>query len=243
MFIAGNNIWFGTGNSKIYYSTNFGNTWTFSTTTGNTDVFGIAFNGSTGFMAGNTSLMKSTNSGANWSGSYLPGNSGVTTVCTSGGRFWAERSDTIFVSTNNGTSFAFQDKGEVTYWSMSFYTDGTAIRGWAGQQNGRIDMYYEQLSGISNNNSDIPKEYSLSQNYPNPFNPSSKFKVQIAKLSDVKVTVFDVLGREVKTFVNGLLNPGIYEFEFDGTNFPSGVYFYKLESAQFSETKKMILIK
>lgn len=100
-----------------------------------------------------------------------------------------------------------------------------------------------EIVSSENNNQNVPSVFKLFQNEPNPFNPSSKFKVQIAKLSDVKVTVFDGLGREVTTLINEVLQPGSYEVEFDGTNFPSGVYFYRLTAGDYSESKRMVLIK
>jgi type IX secretion system substrate protein len=111
--------------------------------------------------------------------------------------------------------------------------------------------------GIINNN-EVAKSFSLGQNYPNPFNASSKFKVQIPaeilrgqglKSGRVKVTVFDILGNEVGILLNQQLKAGEYEVEFDGTDLPSGVYFYKLSiinselSVDFTDTKKMILLK
>ena len=72
---------------------------------------------------------------------------------------------------------------------------------------------------------------------------SVKIKIQIAKLSAVKLIVFDVLGRELETLVNEPLNAGTYEVDFDGANYSSGVYYYKLSADDYSETKKMVLIK
>ncbi len=97
----------------------------------------------------------------------------------------------------------------------------------------------------------IPKTFSLSQNYPNPFNPSTKIKFTIPSVtlrqaqSDNWVTlkVYDVLGNEIATLVNEEKQPGTYEVEFDGATLPSGIYFYQFKAGQFSETKKMILLK
>ncbi len=97
--------------------------------------------------------------------------------------------------------------------------------------------------GITTISTLVPKQFSLSQNYPNPFNPNSKIKFQIAKSGDTKLVVFDMLGREVETLVNENLNPGTYEVDFEGSNFSSGVYFYKLTAGSYAETKKMSLIK
>jgi hypothetical protein len=97
--------------------------------------------------------------------------------------------------------------------------------------------------GIQPISNEIPSDFKLEQNYPNPFNNSSKFLVRISKLSRVKISVYDMLGREVGALVNEELKPGVYEVEFDGTNYPSGVYFYQLSAGEFRETKKMVLIK
>jgi hypothetical protein len=99
------------------------------------------------------------------------------------------------------------------------------------------------ISGVNLLNNHIPEGFNLGQNYPNPFNPGSKFKVQIAKLSYVKVIVYDVIGKEIETLVNEQLKPGTYEVEFDGSKYSSGVYFYKMTTGSFTETKKMVLIK
>lgn len=91
--------------------------------------------------------------------------------------------------------------------------------------------------------SEVPGVYSLYQNYPNPFNPSTKIKFKVKDSRFVTLKVFDVLGREVKTLVNEKLSPGTYESTFDGNGLNSDIYFYKLEAGDFSEVKKMILIK
>jgi hypothetical protein len=110
------------------------------------------------------------------------------------------------------------------------------------------------LVGINQISSEIPEIYSLSQNYPNPFNPTTIIRFAIpsyvkSEMSNVKIFIYDVLGREVQTLVNENVSPGTYEVDFDGSNLPSGVYYYKLEVSDHSnplrvtETKKMVLIK
>ncbi len=94
----------------------------------------------------------------------------------------------------------------------------------------------------------IPTEFYLSQNYPNPFNPVTKIKFDLPNDSKVKLIVYDLLGKEIKTIVNSQLPQGRYEYDFVGSNFASGVYFYRLEAVQnsgekFIETKRMVLLK
>ncbi|GBD86121.1 arylsulfotransferase [bacterium BMS3Abin03] len=99
-----------------------------------------------------------------------------------------------------------------------------------------------------------PVQFSLSQNYPNPFNPSTKIKFTIAKsplpgwdgrggLQLIKLVVYDLLGNEVTTLINKELPAGNYEIGFNGSNLPSGVYFYRLQAGSYSSTKKLVLLK
>ncbi|MBK8553354.1 MAG: T9SS type A sorting domain-containing protein [Ignavibacteria bacterium] len=97
--------------------------------------------------------------------------------------------------------------------------------------------------GISVISSSVPEKFDLHNNYPNPFNPVTKIKFDIAKLQNVKITVYDNTGREADILVNENLQPGSYEVTFSGSNYSSGVYYYKMESQDFIQTKKMLLIK
>ncbi len=89
----------------------------------------------------------------------------------------------------------------------------------------------------------IPENYELAQNYPNPFNPETNIKFSIPRAAYTKLSVYDELGREVTKLVDVKLDAGVYEMKWDGAGFSSGVYYYKLESNTFSETKKMFLLK
>jgi len=93
---------------------------------------------------------------------------------------------------------------------------------------------------IDNN---IPTEYALYQNYPNPFNPLTKIGFQIPNFEFVSLKIYDLLGREVAVLANEEKQPGVYELHFDASNLSSGIYYYKLVSGNFIETKKMVLIK
>ena len=89
----------------------------------------------------------------------------------------------------------------------------------------------------------IPREFSLYQNYPNPFNPETAIEFDIPEVTDVKLEVYDVLGRKVKTILDDRLEVGRYRVRFDGGDLPSGVYFYSLITNKFSSVKKMVLVK
>ena len=90
---------------------------------------------------------------------------------------------------------------------------------------------------------EMPFEYSLSQNYPNPFNPATVIDYSISQPSEVKIVVYDILGREVKTLVNEFKQTGNYKVSFDASNISSGIYFYQLMTDKFVATKKMVLVK
>jgi len=89
----------------------------------------------------------------------------------------------------------------------------------------------------------LPAEFNLAQNYPNPFNPSTKISFSIAERSNVKLSVFNILGEQVATLVNEGKDAGSYQVEFNASNIPSGMYLYRIEAGSFVATKKMLLIK
>jgi len=111
-----------------------------------------------------------------------------------------------------------------------------------------LNIKYENRVGISNINSTVPDGYKLFQNYPNPFNPSTIIKYQIANSSFVSLKIYDILGKELAALVNEFQKAGIYEVPFSinsitNNQLPSGVYFYKLSTGDFSETKRLVLLK
>ncbi len=107
-----------------------------------------------------------------------------------------------------------------------------------------VGLYNEdKIVGIYDFDKELPSAFNLSQNYPNPFNPTTRIKYQVASIENVSLKVYDALGREIKTLINKPMQPGEYEVEFDATDLPSGVYFYKLSSGSFSQTRKMVLLR
>ena len=97
--------------------------------------------------------------------------------------------------------------------------------------------------GVEDEQNPIALEFKLEQNYPNPFNPTTSIQYAIGSRQFITLKVYDVLGNEIATLVNEEKPTGEYEFEFDGTGLPSGIYFYQLKCGNFIETKKMILLK
>jgi hypothetical protein len=101
------------------------------------------------------------------------------------------------------------------------------------------------ITAINNNGNSIPNSFQLKQNYPNPFNPETKIKFDISGSSAAQtfLSVYDILGREVAVLVNDQLKPGTYEVTFNSSNLPSGTYFAKLTSGEYSSTIKMLCLK
>jgi len=96
---------------------------------------------------------------------------------------------------------------------------------------------------FSSTKQQIPTQYSLEQNYPNPFNPNTTIEYQVPTRSHVSIKVFDVLGREVATLVNGVEEPGYKSMNFNANGLESGMYFYRLHAGTFTDTKKLVLLR
>lgn len=97
--------------------------------------------------------------------------------------------------------------------------------------------------GIKNISSEDPEKYTLEQNFPNPFNPSTKIKFSLPKNSFVNIKVFNLLGMEVETLVQEKLNAGVYSVEWNASQYPSGVYFYRIRTKDYTDVKRMIFVK
>jgi plastocyanin len=99
-----------------------------------------------------------------------------------------------------------------------------------------------QPNSVSSNNI-VTSKFELEQNYPNPFNPSTNIKYSVLETGKVRLAVYNIIGEEVALLVNGILDAGFYEVTFSAINLPSGIYFSKLEANNFTQTRKMILLK
>jgi len=141
------------------------------------------------------------------------------------------------------------------YINTCMNSSGMTMAAWEDSRNtssgGGGGLYAQNLKldgtlgpvGIYVISSNIPERFRLNQNYPNPFNPLTNLEFEIWKLGFVSLKVYDMIGEEVATLVNTNLNPGTYKYVFDASGLTSGIYFYTLKTDNFSETKKMILVK
>jgi len=231
--------------NKLFKTTNGGFNWVFVS---NLSVASFDFSDeNNGIGVTFNKYYRTTNGGILWDTTYFPSNldiiyikfAGINTVYISG------MSGRILKSTNAGVNWVQQNSYSyigIQNYELSFldslygfaFTENNLLRTFSG---GDVNV------SISEIKTDIPKKYLLHQNYPNPFNNSSQFKFDIIKSGFVKIVLYNILGQEVQTLVNERLQPGIYEATFNGSMLNSGVYFYKLITDGFTETKRMVLIK
>lgn len=249
------NIWFGTNNTRIYYSTNNGANFTVIATPGEVNSYAIWNNTPISGLGlfGGANIYQTTNYGTNWT--YLPalgaGNFGGITstplIITDNLLFqliWYVRTtNTIYTSTNFGVNWTADYVNPVTtvqYRHLSKAYPGRGI--WAVGTLGKIS-YHMPLTDVKKISTEVPSAFILHQNYPNPFNPATKIRYEIAKTSDVRLSVFDILGKEITVLANEKHEPGTYEVTFDGSKLSGGVYFCKLESGSFTGIKKLLMVK
>jgi len=189
-------------------------------------------------------VFSSSNNGTNWTQTVL-NNFSVLSFTTNSIYIFAGatsyNSGGVYLSSNNGVNWILRNQGLNPFDIWSLITTSQYI--FAGTDSSVWRRSLSEIIGIKNTGTNIPNNYSLSQNYPNPFNPKTIIRFQIKDLKFVTLKVYDILGKEVATLVNEKINSGKYEVTFDGSNQPSGIYFYKLETENFTDIKKMVLIK
>lgn len=237
---VGNNIWFGTNNTKVYYSANNGQTWT-GQALGELNSYAVNFNATGTGFAGGALLRMSTNNGSSWAANTTLGTGNFTGIANNGNDWWQVRqANGIFYSSNNGTSWTQQHTAPAgTYSFITRARDGFML--YAVRSNGAVSKW-GPTSGIDPV-STVASDYKLSQNYPNPFNPATKINFSLPKNGFVTLKVYDILGKEVATLVNEFKATGTYAVDFNATNLASGIYLYKIQADGFTATKRMMLVK
>jgi photosystem II stability/assembly factor-like uncharacterized protein len=246
--VFGTRVWFGTNSGRIYYSTNSGSTFTPQNLGVASDTaMAMCFNQpGLGLASANTKLFATTNGGVNWTPVSIPGTQIIGGLAGYSLKWFATRGKDIYYSTNQGSSWILQYSapGTSTYSEIaaSRIAAGYTIAFYAIRYNGGISKLFT-ATGINKVGEEVPSKFDLAQNYPNPFNPVTKIKYQVAKNSNVNITVFDITGKEISNIINEYHTAGTYEVNFDGSKLTSGVYFYKMTTNDYSLVKKMTLIK
>ena len=239
-------VWFGTNNTRVYKSLSLVS-WSTQLTTGQLNSYAIWFNNPIVGMTGGTAVLMTSTGGLTWQNppTALPGTANVSGITGAGTQWWVTRQAAlIYYSSNNGAVWSTQytAPGAGQYRHIAKPRNSTFFTLYAVRSDGGISKGTIPL-GIQPISSEVPSEFKLQQNYPNPFNPNTKINFNLPKEGAVKLSVFDVIGREVSVLVNENLRAGIYEVNFDAANLTSGTYFYRIISGSYAETKKMILIK
>jgi photosystem II stability/assembly factor-like uncharacterized protein len=204
-------------------------------------------NDNIGYINGGGQLLKTTNGGINWVNLSVSQGFYISFRSTAlGWSVGGTANDSILISgTNNGGASWNRLTSKLTNMVSGIFmlSDST---GWCIGNSGVI-LRTSNGGGILTNIKDpvnlLPDNYILSQNYPNPFNPVTNIEFSVPSASFVKLVIFDITGREIETLVNAELKAGVYKIDWNAVNYPSGVYFYKVVTEDFIETKKMILVK
>lgn len=244
LFVSGTNVWFGTNNSRVYYSPLNGltGTWQVQSTT-QASSYAIWFNTTTSGMLGGAQLMATNNSGVNWTAVTSPGSGNVTGITGSATNWWFTRQATsIYRTTDNGTTFTTDYTAPAgTFTHIQKASIGSRM--WAVRNNGGITSSLSTV-GIEPVSTEIPGTFSLSQNYPNPFNPATNFTFSLPKSASVTIKIYDAAGREVDVIANNeFKSAGTYIVNYSAGRLSSGVYFYRITADNFTDTKKMVLTK
>ena len=242
---SGNNM-YAAGDYDLSISSDGGTNW-INIGIGETynSVYSIATKGSYIFAGTSRGVYVTTNNGSRWTQTALK-TGAIGSIIVHGNYLIASTSSFnwtsgVYISTNNGTTWTEKSEGipamsSITAMIVSneYLLLGTAF----------YSVWRRPLAEITQNyTEEIKPSYMLMQNYPNPFNSQTKLKFEIEKQGLVKVVIYNLMGREVQTLLNETLNPGIYVVPFNGAGLSSGVYFYKLITDGFTETKKMLMIK
>lgn len=245
MILDGENILACAGSSGIYRTQDFGVNWTRIRDFGAEK---IAVSDSNIYTYSPGVFHRGTRNGTSWNiinnglpmqdpgfvfESFYSYQSRMYVSCRYSGIYSIAASDSIWISRNQGLNTAITEcKAIIAHNNLMF----------AGSQ----IVYKRLLSDIISVrqiSSGTSSDYLLEQNYPNPFNPETKIIYQVGKNSLVTIKVYDITGRETDVLVNEIQSPGTYEILFNGDNYSSGIYYYKMTSGNYTEVKKMFLLK
>lgn len=249
LLFNGTDLFAGTSNPNCLYRTTINDTIWQAVSIGisQTDIVSaLNINGINIFAGTSTDgIRRSTNYGANWQAV----NNGFTLAqvncfaSVNSNLFAGMNLNGVNVTTNNGANWTAINSGLPGFMNVNaLLVFGTNL--FAGGVG--YSIYKRPLSqvvSVNENRSSTPENFVLYDAYPNPFNPSTKIKFDVPLKALVKITISDITGREVSQLVNELFNAGSYEVNWNASDFSSGIYFYRLSTDKFTDTKKMILIK
>jgi photosystem II stability/assembly factor-like uncharacterized protein len=249
--VSGSNLFAGTDDG-VFVSTNNGTSWTHANTglPTNTYVDAFAVSGTNLFAGTEWGVFLSTDNGTSWT-RVSTGSSmnqvyalAVSLNGTGGANVFAGTRHGVFLTNNNGTLWTAVSTG-----LGDSYVDALAVNGanlFAGTYGHGVwrRPLSEMITSVREvTGNGLAEGYSLAQNYPNPFNPSTTIRFSLSKSGYVTLKVYDVLGREVGTLVDGVRAAGSYNVEWTPKNLASDVYLYRIQAGAFSDVKRLILLK
>ena len=234
------------GSLGIVRSTDFGTTWHTADSGLPANVNCKIIRCNSGYVYAGTAngIFRSTDDGLSWNST----NNGLTStdirsiVFNSVGTVYTGTTNGVYRSTDHGLDWSLWNGGLIDPDVLSLLCDSLDYL-YAGTRAAGVFRSVGPTTSVNNDRGGFPNRHALLQNYPNPFNPTTQISYTLPKESDVTLKVFDVLGREVTTLVNGKNQPGEHFVSWNALNVPSGVYFYRIVAGDFVQTKKMVLVK
>ncbi len=189
----------------------------------------------------NALILHTINGGENWENYNTP-ESFISISFIDSLTGWGASSGEIYRTTDGGKTWTSQNADGNNFAKVNFINNklGFAV-GYGGEIHRTITGGITSV--LEEKGSNVPDNFILYQNYPNPFNPTTIINYQIPKYGMVTIKIYDILGREIKTLVNEYKPAGRYNITFNASNLASGVYFYRLQAGEFTETKKLLLLK
>ena len=237
--------WFGTNVSRVWRTSDGGGSWQ-SAASGASSSYAVTFRDSLRGIVGHESglVARSTDGGLSWSPVAFPSTETLTGASSVLGQpmTWAATSTQIYRTTDDGTTWVSQLASPFTG-GINHISLADTSHGWAVTSNGEVIAYSPSGGGTAVEPEPLPAEYRLSQNYPNPFNPTTVITYQLAVAGEVRLAVYDLLGREVAVLLRGRQDPGSHTVTFNARGLASGVYFYRLTAGDFAAVRKMVYMK
>jgi hypothetical protein len=250
IIVSGTNLFAGTFGGGVFLSTNNGTSWT-AVNNGLTNKYvkSLAVFGMNLFAGTLGGVFFSTNNGTSWT----PASTGLTnyainTLAVSGTNLFAGTGNIaggggVFLSTNNGTSWTAINSGLTNSDVSALAVSGINLFAGINQVGVWQRPLSEVITSVEKPSTDLPTHFSLDQNYPNPFNPATTISFSLPSKSFISLKVFDALGREVSSLLSEELPAGTYSEQWTAAGLPSGVYFYRLQTGSYFETKKLVLLR
>ena len=212
-------LWVVGSGGKIYYSSDYGESWEQQSSGTTADLYDVKFRSATDGVAA--------------------GKNGVVRYTTDAGTSWHEDTYLNGLTTRDIVSIAVVDSNTASCLTVNNFNRDSQ---------GADTTFFLAISskpfvGVDDESNSIPSEFRLEQDYPNPFNPTTKIKYGVPFASYITLKIYDLLRNEIATLVDEEKPTGVYEVEFDGSGLTSGIYFYKIQADNFIEAKKMILLR